>query len=74
MSLLPQYMVHNPILFASILHEYEPEELNPHPVEWLNSLDKMLGDLHFTCSVNEIALANSEHGGNILLEINTASR
>ncbi|VDD92172.1 unnamed protein product [Enterobius vermicularis] len=63
MSLLPQYMVHNPILFASILHEYEPEELNPHPVEWLNSLDKMLGDLHFTCSVNEIALANSEHGG-----------
>uniref|UniRef100_A0A914SHY5 Carboxylic ester hydrolase n=1 Tax=Parascaris equorum TaxID=6256 RepID=A0A914SHY5_PAREQ len=42
---------------------YEPADLPVKPVDWMNALDKMLGDLQFTCNVNEFALANSVHGG-----------
>lgn len=50
---------------ASIIHEYEPAELPVKPNDWIDSLDKMLGDMHFTCNVNELALANNIHGGNV---------
>uniref|UniRef100_A0A183E1E0 Carboxylic ester hydrolase n=1 Tax=Gongylonema pulchrum TaxID=637853 RepID=A0A183E1E0_9BILA len=62
-NLLPRQMLKAPLALASIIHEYEPTELPIKPSDWLNALDKMLGDLQFTCNVNEIALANSMNGG-----------
>lgn len=47
----------------AIIHEYEPSELPVKPQDWMDSLDKMLGDLQFTCNVNEMALAHTAHGG-----------
>jgi len=51
------------VALAAIIHEYEPYQLPVSPSAWLDSLDKMLGDLQFTCNVNELALAHSMHGG-----------
>uniref|UniRef100_A0A1I7VPP9 Carboxylic ester hydrolase n=1 Tax=Loa loa TaxID=7209 RepID=A0A1I7VPP9_LOALO len=62
-NLLPRKMLQSPLALASIIHEYEPADLPIKPSDWINSLDKMLGDLQFTCNSNEIALANSMHGG-----------
>uniref|UniRef100_A0A915BGM0 Carboxylic ester hydrolase n=1 Tax=Parascaris univalens TaxID=6257 RepID=A0A915BGM0_PARUN len=62
-NLLPRQMIKSSIGLASIIHEYEPADLPVKPVDWMNALDKMLGDLQFTCNVNEFALANSVHGG-----------
>ncbi|KAL3990115.1 Acetylcholinesterase 1 [Acanthocheilonema viteae] len=62
-NLLPRQMLKAPLALASIIHEYEPADLPIKPSDWVNSLDKMLGDLQFTCNSNEIALANSMHGG-----------
>uniref|UniRef100_A0A0M3IC66 Acetylcholinesterase n=1 Tax=Ascaris lumbricoides TaxID=6252 RepID=A0A0M3IC66_ASCLU len=62
-NLLPRQMIKSSIGLASIIHEYEPADLPVKPVDWMNALDKMLGDLQFTCNVNEFALANSMHGG-----------
>ncbi|KAM3715925.1 Acetylcholinesterase [Dirofilaria immitis] len=62
-NLLPRKMLKAPLALASIIHEYEPADLPIKPSDWINSLDKMLGDLQFTCNSNEIALANSMHGG-----------
>lgn len=61
-------MLQAPLALASIIHEYEPADLPIKPSDWINSLDKMLGDLQFTCSSNEIALANSMHGGKRLFQ------
>lgn len=58
-------MMKSPLALASIIHEYEPADLPVKPSDWVNALDKMLGDLHFTCNTNEFALANSLHGGNL---------
>ncbi|VDN06457.1 unnamed protein product [Thelazia callipaeda] len=62
-NLLPRQMLKSSLALASIIHEYEPADLPIKPSDWLNSLDKMLGDLQFTCNSNEIALANSLYGG-----------
>uniref|UniRef100_A0A1I8E9Q6 Carboxylic ester hydrolase n=1 Tax=Wuchereria bancrofti TaxID=6293 RepID=A0A1I8E9Q6_WUCBA len=67
-NLLPRQMLKSPLALASIIHEYEPADLPIKPSDWLNSLDKMLGDLQFTCNSNEIALANSMHGGKIFFQ------
>lgn len=70
-------MLKSSLALGSIIHEYEPD-LMAEPQDWIDSLDKMLGDLQFTCSVNEMgnqigvestrsnlisALAHSLHGG-----------
>ncbi|VDK42790.1 unnamed protein product [Anisakis simplex] len=62
-NLLPRHMIKSSVILSAIVHEYEPGDLPVTPSDWLNALDKMLGDLQFTCSVNEMALANSMHGG-----------
>ncbi|VDN51634.1 unnamed protein product [Dracunculus medinensis] len=62
-NLLPRSYMKSQLGLASIIHEYEPAELPVKPNDWIDSLDKMLGDMHFTCNVNELALANNIHGG-----------
>ncbi|PIO75483.1 acetylcholinesterase tetramerization domain protein [Teladorsagia circumcincta] len=62
-DLLPQQMIKNQLALAAILHEYEPANLPVRERDWLDSMEKMLGDYHFTCNVNEMALAHSKHGG-----------
>lgn len=61
-NLLPRQILKSSIALQAIVNHYEPEQLPTSSHHWVNSLDKMLGDLHFTCSVNEFALAHSEHG------------
>ncbi|KAI6191725.1 Carboxylic ester hydrolase [Aphelenchoides bicaudatus] len=61
-NLLPRQMLKSSLALQSIIHEYEPD-ITAEPQHWVDSLDKMLGDLQFTCSVNEMALAHSLHGG-----------
>jgi hypothetical protein len=57
-------MLKSSLALQAIIHEYEPDQtLSPHPQQWIDSLDKMLGDLQFTCNVNEFSLAHSLHGG-----------
>ncbi|KAI6244205.1 Carboxylic ester hydrolase [Aphelenchoides fujianensis] len=62
-NLLPRQMLKSSLALQAIIHEYEPEGFPPEPQKWVDSLDKMLGDLQFTCNVNEFALAHSLHGG-----------
>ncbi|CAD6185212.1 unnamed protein product [Caenorhabditis auriculariae] len=62
-DLLPRQMMKCQLTMAAILHEYEPADLPVMPQDWMNAMDKMLGDYHFTCNVNEMALAHSKHGG-----------
>lgn len=62
-DLLPRQFLRCQLTFAAILHEYEPMNLPITPKTWMDSMDKMLGDYHFTCNVNEMALAHSKHGG-----------
>lgn len=62
-GLLPRQMLKCSLALSAIIHEYEPARLPVQPQDWLGSLDKMLGDLQFTCNVNEMALAHSAHGG-----------
>ncbi|KAI6173497.1 Carboxylic ester hydrolase [Aphelenchoides besseyi] len=62
-NLLPRQMLKSSLALQAIIHEYEPEGFPPEPQRWVDSLDKMLGDLQFTCNVNEFALAHSMHGG-----------
>lgn len=63
-KLLPRQMLKSSLALQAIIHEYEPSETLPiEPHHWKDSLDKMLGDLQFTCNVNEMALAHSLHGG-----------
>ncbi|KAK6030532.1 hypothetical protein OSTOST_03326, partial [Ostertagia ostertagi] len=50
-------------VLKAILHEYEPTKRPVRARDWLDSMEKMLGDYHFTCNVNEMALAHSKHGG-----------
>ncbi|KAF8386834.1 ace-1 [Pristionchus pacificus] len=63
MDLLPREMVRSKVAVSSIVHEYEPADLPVKPSDWINALDKALGDLQFTCNVNEMALAHTRHGG-----------
>ncbi|PAV56196.1 hypothetical protein WR25_09512 [Diploscapter pachys] len=63
LDLLPEQMRSSQLILQAIFHEYEPVNYPVKPREWLDSLDKMLGDYHFTCGVNEMALAHSKHGG-----------
>lgn len=63
MNLLPRQIAKSLPARSAILHEYEPYELPASPRQWVDSLDKMLGDLQFTCNVNEFALAHAFHGG-----------
>uniref|UniRef100_A0A0M3IVD7 COesterase domain-containing protein n=1 Tax=Ascaris lumbricoides TaxID=6252 RepID=A0A0M3IVD7_ASCLU len=56
-NLLPRQMIKSSIGLASIIHEYEPADLPVKPVDWMNALDKMLGDLQFTCNVNDSAIS-----------------
>lgn len=65
-NLLPRQMLKSSLALQAIIHEYEPyesaENLLIKPSSWTDSLDKMLGDLHFTCSIVDFALAVSSHG------------
>uniref|UniRef100_A0A914KX18 Carboxylic ester hydrolase n=1 Tax=Meloidogyne incognita TaxID=6306 RepID=A0A914KX18_MELIC len=61
-SLLPRQILKSSLALQSILNYYEPEGLPIESKQWVDSLDKMLGDFLFTCNVNEFALAHSEHG------------
>ncbi|WKY15850.1 hypothetical protein Q1695_000938 [Nippostrongylus brasiliensis] len=62
-DLLPRQMIKSQLALAAILHEYEPANLPVRARDWMDSMEKMLGDYHFTCNVNEMALAHSKHGG-----------
>ncbi|VDN35625.1 unnamed protein product, partial [Cylicostephanus goldi] len=62
-DLLPRQMIKSQLALAAILHEYEPANLPVKAHDWLDSMEKMLGDYHFTCNVNEMALAHTKHGG-----------
>ncbi|CAI5455157.1 unnamed protein product [Caenorhabditis angaria] len=62
-DLLPRQILKCQLTLAAVLHEYEPANFPVSPRDWLNAMDKMLGDYHFTCSVNEMALAHTKHGG-----------
>ncbi|PIO62832.1 Carboxylesterase [Teladorsagia circumcincta] len=63
LDLLPQSMIKNQSALAAILHQYDQKDLPVQQRNWLDSLEKMFGDYHFTCNVNEMALAHSKHGG-----------
>ncbi|KAJ2943978.1 hypothetical protein O0L34_g8300 [Tuta absoluta] len=55
----------NDIVRQAIVYEYT-DWLNPNdPVKNRNALDKMVGDYHFTCSVNEFAHRYAETGNNV---------
>lgn len=56
-------MLKSSLALQAILHEYEPYQIPIPHHNWIDSIDKMLGDLLFTCNVNDLALAHSEHGG-----------
>uniref|UniRef100_A0A915K0B0 Carboxylic ester hydrolase n=1 Tax=Romanomermis culicivorax TaxID=13658 RepID=A0A915K0B0_ROMCU len=62
-KLLPAYLKRNPIVKNAILYEYKDWSLPEDPMRRQDALDKMLGDYHFTCSVNEAAQAYLKHGG-----------
>ncbi|EYC20675.1 hypothetical protein Y032_0021g361 [Ancylostoma ceylanicum] len=62
-DLLPRQMIKSQLALAAILHEYEPANLPVRAHDWMDSMEKMLGDYHFTCNVNEMALAHTKHGG-----------
>uniref|UniRef100_A0A183CQB9 COesterase domain-containing protein n=1 Tax=Globodera pallida TaxID=36090 RepID=A0A183CQB9_GLOPA len=62
-NLLPRQILKSSLSLQAIVHQYEPDgELPIQSWQWVDSLDKMLGDFLFTCNVNEFALAHSEHG------------
>lgn len=44
-------MLKSTLAIQAIIHEYEPSKLPVPSHDWIDSLDKMLGDLQFTCSV-----------------------
>uniref|UniRef100_A0A0N4ZSR4 Carboxylic ester hydrolase n=1 Tax=Parastrongyloides trichosuri TaxID=131310 RepID=A0A0N4ZSR4_PARTI len=62
-NLLPRQFLKNSLAMSAIIHEYEPNNLPVNPHSWMDSIEKMLGDLLFTCNVNEFALAHTMHGG-----------
>lgn len=62
-NLLPRQMLKSSLALQAIMQEYEPHEWPIAPHSWIDSLDKMLGDLLFTCNVNQLALSHSEFGG-----------
>ncbi|KAL3072871.1 hypothetical protein niasHS_017845 [Heterodera schachtii] len=62
-NLLPRQILKSSLSLQAIVQQYEPDgELPVEWWQWVDSLDKMLGDLLFTCNVNEFALAHAEHG------------
>ncbi|KAE9554135.1 hypothetical protein FO519_002672 [Halicephalobus sp. NKZ332] len=62
-NLLPRQILKSSLALQAIIHEYEPFEIPVKPMDWVRSLDRMLGDFHFTCGVNEFAQAHTAHGG-----------
>jgi len=57
----------NPIARQAIIFEYT-DWLNPEdPVRNRDALDKMVGDYHFTCNVNEFAHRYAETGNNVYM-------
>ncbi|NP_001037380.1 acetylcholinesterase type 1 precursor [Bombyx mori] len=55
----------NDVARQAIIYEYT-DWLNPEdPVKNRNALDKMVGDYHFTCGVNEFAHRYAETGNNV---------
>lgn len=55
----------NDVVRQAIVFEYT-DWLNPEdPVKNRNALDKMVGDYHFTCGVNEFAHRYAETGNNV---------
>uniref|UniRef100_A0A8D8R9Y7 Acetylcholinesterase n=1 Tax=Cacopsylla melanoneura TaxID=428564 RepID=A0A8D8R9Y7_9HEMI len=57
----------HPIVRNAIVFEYT-NWLNPEdPISNRDSLDKMVGDYHFTCNVNEFAHRYAETGNNVFM-------
>ncbi|ODN05788.1 Acetylcholinesterase [Orchesella cincta] len=57
----------NNIARQAVIFEYT-DWLNPHdPVKNRDNLDKIVGDKHFTCNVNELALRYAEAGNYIYM-------
>nr|NVI69574.1 acetylcholine esterase [Cucujiformia] len=57
----------NAVARQAIMFEYT-DWLNPDdPVSNRNALDKMVGDYHFTCNVNEFAHRYAETGNNVFM-------
>lgn len=57
----------HPIVRNAIVFEYT-NWLNPDdPISNRDSLDKMVGDYHFTCNVNELAHRYAETGNNVFM-------
>ncbi len=64
-GLLPKKLRKNPVVKKAILFEYTDWSLPGSAAKRQQGLDKMLGDYHFTCSVNEFAQHYTEHGGSV---------
>lgn len=62
-QLLPEKLKKNPAVQKAIFFEYKDWTLPGDPLRRQQALDKMLGDYHFTCSVNEFAEFYEEKGG-----------
>lgn len=62
-QLLPEKLKKNPAVYRAILFEYKDWALPGSATRRQQALDKMLGDYHFTCSVNEFAEHYEDKGG-----------
>ncbi|KRZ73534.1 Acetylcholinesterase 1 [Trichinella papuae] len=61
-ALLPQKYRKNPIVHRAILFEYTDFDGPTTAQRRQQALDKMFGDYHFTCGVNEFARRFQDHG------------
>ncbi|XP_003367720.1 acetylcholinesterase 1, partial [Trichinella spiralis] len=61
-ALLPQKYRKNPIVHRAILFEYTDFDRPATAQRRQQALDKMFGDYHFTCGVNEFARRFRDHG------------
>ncbi|CAI5443238.1 unnamed protein product [Caenorhabditis angaria] len=62
-SLLPSHISSNEAPKNAVIAHYEPKSAHPTPQEYLVALDKMMGDYHFTCSVNEMVISHTKLRG-----------
>lgn len=64
-QLLPYDLRRNAIVKNAILFEYKDWELPGKAARRQDALDKMMGDYHFTCNVNEFAQKFEQFGGSV---------
>ncbi|KAK4310704.1 hypothetical protein Pmani_017733 [Petrolisthes manimaculis] len=57
----------NEVVRQAIMFEYTDYHANDEGVMYRNAIDKMVGDYHFTCNVNEFAYSYAQAGSNVYM-------